>query len=292
MAATLHFQYVNRVQRTHSPGAQPVRIQSHRDLIAGIRFVGMFARVRVSSKALVVCSVILGSVFLTAPAAANEVEARARILAERLFPGKKVESFRKLPELPFYELWINRYLLYTDLDAKVLITGDILRATDLSSLREMRLVELDAIAQKDVPLETAVKSVHGKGANKIIVFADPNCGHCKQFETQLKTLENVTIYTVMYPVLGPDSLVKARNILCAANPSSAWRVWMNDGVEPPTAADSCKPNFDKVVAFGREHHIAITPTTIYADNHRQPGTMPAVTVNTLIAKANRAIAAK
>lgn len=243
---------------------------------------------RLIAAILVTVCTTFGALMFPAAAHASDVEARARILAERLFPGKKVESFRKLPELPFYELWINRYLLYTDLDAKVLITGDMLRASDLSSLREMRIGELDRIAQKDIPLETAVKTVLGKGANKIVVFADPNCGYCKQFETQLKTLDNVTIYTVLYPVLGVDSTAKSRNILCAANPSSAWRAWMESGVEPPAAAEQCRPNFDKVAAFGREHHIAITPTTVYADSHRQPGTMPAMTINTLIAKASRA----
>lgn len=226
------------------------------------------------------------AVLALSPVHASDVESRARVLAERLFPGKKVESFRRVPDLPFYELWINRFLLYTDLDAKVLITGDMLRASDLSSLREARITELSAIAQKDVPLETAVKIVQGKGTNKLIVFSDPNCGYCKQFEAQLKTVDNVTIYAVLYPVLGPDSLTKSRNILCSRNPAVAWRAWMNDGVAPPVAADSCKPSFDKVLAFGREQAVGITPTTIYSNNHRMPGVTPAQTVNTLIAKAS------
>jgi thiol:disulfide interchange protein DsbC len=263
-----------------------------------VRAVRLFSTRRVAKQARSIATILVaacaafGALLTGAAAHASDVEARARILAERLFPGKKVEAFRKLPELPFYELWINRYLLYTDLDAKVLITGDMLRASDLSSMREMRIGELERIAQKDIPLETAVKTVQGKGGNKIVVFADPNCGYCKQFETQLKTLDNVTIYTVLYPVLGPDSIAKSRNILCAANPSAAWRAWMESGVEPPAAAEQCKPNFDKVTAFGREHHIAITPTTVYADSHRQPGTMPAMTINTLIGKANRVAAGK
>jgi hypothetical protein len=76
------------------------------------------------------------AVFSMPAFAANE--AGARKLAERAFPGKQVEAFRKLPNMPFYEIWIARNLVYTDLDAKVLIVGNMLEASSLRNLREDR----------------------------------------------------------------------------------------------------------------------------------------------------------
>jgi thiol:disulfide interchange protein DsbC len=43
----------------------------------------------------------------------------------------------------------------------------------------------------------------GSGARKLAVFVDPNCGYCKRFERDLATVKDVTIYTFLYPILGP-----------------------------------------------------------------------------------------
>lgn len=212
-------------------------------------------------------------------------EARARELAERLLPGHKVDSIRRLPDLPFYEIWIRRNILYTDLDAKVLITGDMLDAKSMSSLRDARVNEIFAFTAKDVPLETAIKTVKGNGENIVYVFSDPHCGFCKQFETELKSVNNVTIYTVLYPVLGPESLSRAKNILCASKPQLTWMQWMESAVAPPAAPESCNVSFDKILAFGRDKNINVTPTTLYADGFRMAGFVPAMTVRDLSNKA-------
>ncbi len=226
------------------------------------------------------------AVLVTTSAHASEEKARA--LAERVFPGKKVDASRKLPDLPFFEIWIARNLVYTDLDAKVMILGDLMDSSNLSSLREARITELFSFKPEDLPLDTAVKTIRGNGASVIRVFADPNCAFCKQFEAELKTLTDVTIYTVLYPVLGPDSIKKSRNILCAANPESAWRAWVDAGTQPPDAPATCNPSFEKILAFGADRNIATTPTTIYANGFRMAGFTPAMTVRTLSARAHLA----
>ena len=63
----------------------------------------------------------------------------------------------------------------------------------------------------------------GSGKRRLAVFGDPNCGYCKRLERDLVALKDVTIYTVVYPVLGPDSLDKPRAIVCAPNPAIASR---------------------------------------------------------------------
>jgi thiol:disulfide interchange protein DsbC len=222
------------------------------------------------------------ALFISASAIAADVapgEVASRRLAERAFAGKPIDAFRKLPDLPFYEIWIDRTLVYTDLDGKVLIMGNMLEAKTLTNLRQTRMNELLAIPFKDLPLDGAVKTVQGSGRNKLVVFADPNCQYCKRFEAELKTVKDVTIYTVMYPVLGPDSLDKARAILCAPKPAIAWHAWMDGGIAPPAPAESCKPAFDSILAFGRKNDIAVTPTTFFESGKRLAGISPAATVN-------------
>ena len=214
-------------------------------------------------------------------------EAAARRLAERAFVGKSIDAFRRLPDLPFYEIWIDHTLVYTDLDGKVLIIGNLLDGTTLTNLREARIAELSAVPIQDLPLDGAIKAVHGRGRNKLVVFADPNCPYCKRYEAELKTLDDVTIYTVMYPVLGPDSREKARAILCAPAPEKAWRAWMDEGRAPPAPPETCQPPLDRVLAFGRKNDIGITPTTFLANGKRLAGTMPAATLGGEIAAARR-----
>jgi len=224
----------------------------------------------------------------SAEARRNEAREQAsRRLAERAFPGKPIEAFRQVPGLPFYEIWIDRTLLYTDLDARVLLIGNMLDGVTLSNLRQERVNELMGVPFKDLPLDHAIKTVRGRGQNTMVVFADPNCGYCKGFEKELKTLDNVTIYTVMYPVLSDDSREKARAVLCAPRPELVWRAWMDAGQPPPAAADSCQPPLDQVLAFGRKHDISVTPTSFLHDGRRLAGFMPGATLKAELAKTRR-----
>ncbi len=230
----------------------------------------------------------LGLLALGGAPSASADEATARTLAQRAFDGKPIDAFRRLPDLPFYEIWINRTLVYTDLDAKVLILGNLLDGKTLANLRQQRISELMAIPLKDLPIEQAIKTVQGRGSTKLVVFADPNCGYCKNFELELKKLKHVTIYTVMYPVLGPDSRDKARAILCAPKPQKAWRAWMDHRQLPPAPAPNCQPALDNVLAFGKEHDIGVTPTTFLANGRRLAGIMPAATLIKEIAELKSA----
>ena len=231
----------------------------------------------------------LGLLTLVGAPSARADEAAARTLAQRAFDGRPIDAFRRLPDLPFYEIWINRTLVYTDLDAKVLILGNLLDGKTLGNLRQQRISELMAIPLKDLPIEHAIKTVQGRGSAKLVVFADPNCGYCRNFELELKKLKHVTIYTVMYPVLGPDSRDKARAILCAPKAQKAWRAWMDHRQPPPTPASACQPALDSVLAFGKEHDIGVTPTTFLANGRRLPGTMPAATLMKEIAEVRSAM---
>lgn len=216
---------------------------------------------------------------VTAPTSAPaDGAANARRLAERAFPDKPIAAFRQLPGLPFYEIWIDRTLVYTDLDAKVLLLGNLLDGATLANLGQSRLTDLQMIPINEIPLGSAIQTVRGTGRNRVVVFSDPNCSYCKRFEAELKALKDVTLITVIYPVLGPDSLSKSRAILCAPQPEAAWRAWMDHGTPPPAPMESCLPPFEQVLAFGRKHDVGITPTTIFANGKRLAGLSPAVTL--------------
>jgi len=127
--------------------------------------------------------------------------------------------------------------------------------------------------------------VRGNGKRKLAVFEDPNCGYCKQFERDLKTVDNVTVYLFLYPVLGPDSNVKSRDIWCSKDKAKTWADWMTAGVKPETG--SCDTAaLQRNIEFGRKYNITGTPTLIFADGTRAPGAIPAAQVEKQLSAAN------
>ena len=145
-----------------------------------------------------------------------------------------------------------------------------------------------ARAFNDLPLDSAFKIVRGNGARKVAMFADPNCGYCKRFEREMLTLKNVTIYTFLMPILGPDSTVKSRDIWCAKDAAVAWRAWMVENITPAKAADTCKAEaLARNVELGRKYRVNGTPALFFEDGTRKPGALPVQLVDELLTAASK-----
>eukprot|EP01035_Chromulina_nebulosa_P009272 gene9272-12522_t len=57
---------------------------------------------------------------------------------------------------------------------------------------EGRFEKLRDFTVDKLPLQDAIRIVHGAGQRRIAVFSDPNCGHCKRVDRDLKAIGNVT----------------------------------------------------------------------------------------------------
>ena len=153
--------------------------------------------------------------------------------------------------------------------------GDIVDAKTRKNLTEARLSETNRIDFASLPFANAVKVVKGNGSRKMAVFSDPNCPYCKQLETTLKSIDNVTVYTFLYPVLSPDSTVKSKSIWCSSDRAKAWESWMQDR-QAPTAAGTCDTAaIEKNLDLGHAMNVDGTPTIFLADGRRLPGAVPA-----------------
>ncbi len=151
---------------------------------------------------------------------------------------------------------IGTDIVYTDEQGNYLIQGQLDRHQDAQQPHRSACRQADGDRLRQLPLKDAIVIKQGNGARKLAVFGDPNCGYCKQFERDLANVKDVTIYTFLYPILGPDSSVKARNIWCAKDSGKTWRAWMVDGVAPPKAAGKCDvAPLERNVAFGQKHRI-------------------------------------
>ena len=55
------------------------------------------------------------------------------------------------------------------------------------------LAQAQPVAWKTLPLERAVRIVHGNGTRQIALFSDPNCVACQALEQTLEQLDDVTV---------------------------------------------------------------------------------------------------
>jgi thiol:disulfide interchange protein DsbC len=210
---------------------------------------------------------LLAAAMFSATVFADEAAVKRGI--ESRFGGMKVDSVAKTPYLDLYEVVIGDEIIYTDEKVNYIFSGSVLEARTRRNLTEERQQKLSAIKFEELPLDQAIKTVRGNGKRAFVVFADPRCGFCKQFEQGLAKLNDVTIYTLLYPVIAPDSAEISRHIWCAKDPSKAWLDMMLKGALP-TPKD-CDTPLEKNLALGKRLHVSGTPTTFLADGQRIVG---------------------
>jgi len=220
-------------------------------------------------------------------AQAGEAEIRKN-LAARIPQFAKIDEISKSPVSGLYEVRINgTEIFYTDEQGNYLLQGSLYDVKARKDLTAARIEKLSEVAFDKLPLQDAFKIVRGNGKRKLAVFEDPNCGYCKQFERDLKNVDNVTVYLFLYPVLGPDSTVKSRDIWCSKDQAKAWNDWMTGEVRPTTAVASCDVTaLQRNIEFGRKYNITGTPTLIFTNGTRTPGAIPAAQVEKQLAAAS------
>ena len=201
-------------------------------------------------------------------------EAIRKALAERLPNLPKIDEVSATPMEGLYEVRFNKTeIIYTDKAGNYLLQGELIDTRDRVNLTEARIEKLSAIAFDQLPLKDAFTIVRGNGARKMAMFSDPNCGFCKRFERELEKVDNVTIHVFLYPILGPDSLVKANHIWCASDKGKAYTDWMIGG-QLPAPAQCDASALERNVEFGKANRVSGTPTSFFANGARLAGAVP------------------
>lgn len=234
---------------------------------------------------------VLAALLLAAAAPLLAQEAAIRkALSERIPRLPAIDEVRPTPIPGVFEVRFGgTEIIYSDASGEhIFVGGSLIETKTRTDLTEQRVEKLTAIDFAKLPLKDAITIKQGNGARKMAVFVDPNCGYCKRFERDIASLKDVTIYTFLLPILGPDSTAKSRDIWCARNPAKAWRDWMLEGQAAPTAPEKCDATaLERNSAFGRRHKINGTPAVVFEDGTRRPGAMPPEAVERALAAAAR-----
>ena len=214
---------------------------------------------------------------------ANASEEAVRKNMEAFIGAPAVESVTKTPYGGLYEVLLkNGQLVYSDEKGSFIVDGSVIDMKTRRDVTQARLNELAAIDFSTLPLDQAIKQVKGKGTRVIASFEDPNCGYCKRLAKELAGMDDVTIYTFLYPILSPDSTSKSNNIWCAKDRAKAWNSWILDG-KVPADADCDVNTVAKNVELGQKLRITGTPTLFLAAGRRIGGYVPAAELEKALA---------
>jgi thiol:disulfide interchange protein DsbC len=195
-----------------------------------------------------------------------------------------IDEISKTPIPGLYELRVGSDIIYSDEQGNYLIypsrdassgqlpDGHILDVRKNVDLTDQRLTKLLEREVPKLPYADAIVFKQGNGARHMVVFEDPNCHYCKDAERSFMQLKDVTIYTFVIPILGEDSVAKARTIWCSRNNAQVWRDWMINGVFPPRPMGACDVQaLQRNLELAARHHLNYTPAIIFEDGSRFAG---------------------
>ena len=216
----------------------------------------------------------LAALLVVGAACAQEAVIR-KTLPERWPNMPKIDEVVKSPVPGLWEVRMGTDIVYTDDQANFVVQGEVIDTKTRTNLTQARIDKLTAFDFPKLPFKDAVVIKQGTGARKMAVFVDPNCGYCKRFEADLAKVKDVTIYTFLYPILGPDSITKAQDVWCAKDPAKVWRDWMLKAVVPPKVTAKCDTTaLDRNTELGHKHRVQGTPAAVFEDGTRLPGAVP------------------
>ena len=198
--------------------------------------------------------------------------------------GPPIDEIAKTPIAGLFELRVGADIIYSDDQGNYLIypsrdvgdgrlpDGHLLDTRTKTDLTDQRLTKLMEKEVPKLPFGDALVFKQGNGSRRMVVFEDPNCHYCRDAERNFMQLKDVTIYTFLIPILGDDSVSKARTIWCSKNNAQVWRTWMLDGVMPPRPMGHCDMTvLDRNLDLAARHHLNYTPAIIFDDGSRFAG---------------------
>lgn len=220
----------------------------------------------------------LAAVLFTATASASPAGAEQMLNdLKRKFPKTEFTRVQETNVPHIYEVQMGDNVAFvSEKNPRYFVLG---RMFDTQTLRDVTSspvasgerapVRTVSIEPRMFPLADAIKTVRGAGSRALYVFSDPACPYCKKLETELGSLDDVTIYTFLLPFQGRAAPLA---VWCAPDRAKAWQEAMRSGVRLQSdERATCAHPLDRNLAFADRLGVVATPTIIFADGTRIDG---------------------
>ena len=184
------------------------------------------------------------------------------------YPNIQVTNIQPTEMSGLYSANLDNQIIYLNENAEHMFIGSMVRLKDQKNLTKDLVLKQNSIDWKQLPLKDAIKTVKGNGKRQLAIFSDPNCPYCKKLEAELDKLNDVTIYTFIYP-LKTQSIAVSKQVWCEANPAYAWKSLLQKNVQPK--AKTCANPIDRNLELGRKLGVQGTPTLIFGNGLKMVG---------------------
>ena len=188
-------------------------------------------------------------------------------------PKLSIENIQATDMKGIYSGSMDGQVVYLGEDAQHILVGSMYRLSDQKNLTQDLVLKQNSIDWKKLPLQDAVKSVRGNGKRQIAIFSDPNCPYCKQLEAELSKLNDVTIYTFIYPIK-TQSIAVSKQIFCEKDPALAWSNLISKGTQP-SSKKTCANPVERNLSLGKSLGLTGTPAIIFSNGFKVMGSHPA-----------------
>lgn len=220
-----------------------------------------------------------------APAAAKADPATiavAQALKAR-YPQTRFGDVKLTPVAGVWEVTMGSNVAYVTSDVRYFMFGvlyDMQAQQDLTSAKRQAL-QADSSTSKpastfaDLPLDLAIKTVRGNGRRKLAVFSDPDCPYCRDLEASLAKLDDVTVYTFLYPLEGihPGATQRAASVWCAKDRSAAWAQMMSGQSDSSAPVTPCEAPISQIVDLAQRFGVLGTPALVFESGERANGAL-------------------
>lgn len=189
------------------------------------------------------------------------------------YPNVKINNLQTTEMSGLYSGTLDNQIVYVNEDVQHIFIGSMIRLKDQHNLTKDLVNQKNTVDFKVLPLNDAVKTVRGNGKRQLAIFSDPNCPYCKTLEGNLAKLNDVTIYTFIYPIKA-QSILPSKQVWCSSNKEYAWKNLIQSGIKP-TAAANCETPIDRNLELGKKLGLHGTPAIIFSNGYVAMGAYPA-----------------
>ena len=201
---------------------------------------------------------------------ANVDSVKAKLAQQ--YPNIKIADLQATEMTGLYSGTLDHQIVYVNENAQHLFVGSMIRLKDQRNLTKDLAMKKDIVDFKSLPFSDAIKTVRGNGQRQLAVFSDPNCPYCKVLEGNLAGLNNVTIYTFMYPIKA-QSVLPSKKVWCSANKEYAWKNLIQKNIQPTATAD-CTTPIERNLELGKKLGLHGTPAIIFSNGYKAMGAYP------------------
>jgi thiol:disulfide interchange protein DsbC len=211
---------------------------------------------------------------------------------ESRYPDVRVIDVMPGPLPGLYEVFMGDSIVYSDATGDRLFVGSLMDTKTKQDLTQERVDARNTIDFATLPFARAIKVVKGNGKRQLAVFSDPDCPYCQRLERELSKMNDVTIYTFLFPIdeLHPDATPKSRAIWCAPDRTATWLQWMTERKPPPPKSECKDDPVAELQALGQKLHVGSTPTLYLADGRRVVGAKSAAELDALLNESKSPVA--